>query len=303
MLDFQKLDLSEKERYNRYLMHCGERGCEYSLVNLYLWGRQRIAFVGDCLAFFSQFERSSVYPFPIGNGDIKTVLDAVIHDARMRGLECRLTTMDAEDCALLEKYFPGRFRFHSDRDSWDYIYDIHALADLPGRKYQRKRNHLNRFRQDHPDCRMAEMDENMLPRVEEMVAHWFESHRTPENKDESHMEQKALRRFFSHFRELGLEGAVLVEDGKILAMAVGSFLSDNTFNIHFEKALDEVDGAYTAINQAFAAHLQRKYPQLQWLNREDDLGLPGLRKSKLSYHPHHMVEKFWANLLEDEDEH
>jgi hypothetical protein len=95
---------------------------------------------------------------------------------------------------------------------------------------------------------------------------------------------------------------VLVENGKILAMAAGSLLTDTTFDVHFEKALEE-DGAYAAINQAFSAHLQKKYPGLRWLNREDDMGLPGLRKAKQSYCPDHLVIKFWANLLEDEDEH
>ena len=80
---------------------------------------------------------------------------------------------------------------------------------------------------------------------------------------------------------------------------MGSSLSGDTFDIHFEKALDIADGAYAAINQAFAAHLREKYPNLRWLNREDDMGLEGLRKAKLSYCPAHMIEKHWACLLED----
>ena len=85
-------------------------------------------------------------------------------------------------------------------------------------------------------------------------------------------------------------------------MAMGSRLSEDTFDIHFEKALDTVDGAYPAICQAFATRLREKYPQLRWLNREDDMGLPGLRKAKLSYNPDHMVEKYWARLWENDDE-
>ena len=80
---------------------------------------------------------------------------------------------------------------------------------------------------------------------------------------------------------------------------MGSRLNADTFDIHFEKALDSVDGAYVAINNSFARFLRDKHPQLQFLNREDDMGLEGLRKAKLSYCPHHMVEKSWACLLED----
>ena len=80
---------------------------------------------------------------------------------------------------------------------------------------------------------------------------------------------------------------------------MGSQLNENTFDIHFEKALDGVEGAYAAINNGFARYLQEKHPHIAFLNREDDLGLEGLRKAKLSYCPHHMVEKSWAHLLED----
>ena len=302
MIDFQKLDLAHQAEYNQYLRNCGERGCEYSLVNLYIWGRQRIALKDGCLALFSQFQRNSVYPFPIGDGDLGAVLDAIIHDARARGLQCRLTSMTAGDCALLEERYPGQFHFHPDRDSCDYIYSIEKLATLSGRQYQRKRNHLNRFRQNHPDCKMLPITEDLLPAVKEMTDVWYQSRMDMDPQNDFYLEQTALRRAFDNWTALGLEGAALMENGKILAMTAGSFLSENTFDVHFEKALEDVDGAYTAINQMFSAHLHEKYPQLQWLNREDDLGIPGLRKAKLSYYPDHLVVKFWANLLEDDDE-
>ena len=82
-------------------------------------------------------------------------------------------------------------------------------------------------------------------------------------------------------------------------MAIGSSFGGDTFDIHFEKALDAVDGAYAAINNGFAKYLREKYPDILYLNREDDMGLEGLRKAKLSYNPHHLVEKNWACLLED----
>lgn len=99
-----------------------------------------------------------------------------------------------------------------------------------------------------------------------------------------------------------MEGLVLVEDGKILAMTMGSPLSETTFDIHFEKALLDVEGAYNAINLEFARYLREKYPNLRWLDREDDMGLEGLRKAKLSYNPAFLLEKYWARLWEDTDE-
>jgi len=303
MIDFHKPDLSDPDAYNAFLQHCPERGCEYSLANLLLWGRQQVAFLHGCMAFFSQYERRSIYPFPIGDGDIAAVLEEILQDARERGLQCRLTGMTANDCATLEDLYPGRFRYHPDRTYCDYVYAIENLAELPGRKYQRKRNHLNRFRQNHPDCRMVCITKELFPQVKEMIDAWYASRLDPEAPDEYHLEQVALRRAFEKWEELSLEGVVLTENGKLMAMAIGSRLREDTFDVHFEKALDEFDGAYAAINQAFAAHLHSKYPTLRWLNREDDMGLPGLRKAKLSYCPDRLVVKFWADLWEEDDEH
>lgn len=299
MINFQRFDLANKAEYDRYLMNCGERGCEYSFANLNLWGRQRCAFVEGFLVLFSQFERRSVYPFPVGKGDIKPVLDAIIQDARERGIVCRLAGLTAADCMTLDELYPNQFRIHPDRNGCDYIYDIHDLADLKGRKFQKKRNHLNKFREAHPDCKAQPITQENLPAVQEMVAAWYAQR---EGHDDYHLEQLAIKRAFANMEALGLEGLVLTENGRILAMTMGSRLSQTTFDVHFEKALEEVDGAYPAINQAFAAHLREKYPDLMYLDREDDMGLAGLRKAKLSYNPHHMVMKFWARLWEEDDE-
>ena len=302
MIPFERLDLRQKEKYDRILMSCKDRGCEYSSVNLFLWGRQKTAFIQDYLVFLSQFDRRSVYPFPVGQGDIRPVLDAVIHDAGVRGLPCCLSSMTQADCDLLESLYPGRFRFHPDRDSFDYIYDIQDLADLKGRRFQKKRNHANRFAEFHPDCRVLPLDESTRAAAFCMLNQWYHTRQITDPLNDFHLEKRAIERAFAFQQQLGLEGVVLMEGNDVLAFAMGSFLSEDTFDIHFEKAREDIPGAYNAINQAFARHLREKYPQLRWLNREDDMGLPGLRKAKLDYHPHHMVEKYWARLWEDEDD-
>lgn len=299
MIDFMPLDPAKKAQYETMLQACGERGCEYSFTNLYLWGRQKAAFMADCLVFFSQFNRKSVYLFPVGPGDRKAAIDAVIADAAARGIPCRFTGLTHDDCALLEQQFPGRFRYHFDRDAFDYVYAIDDLADLKGRKFQRKRNHLNRFRADHPDCRLEPVTRENLPKAADLVEDWYRLRLQENPHADYQLEQAALKKALAQWDILGLEGMLLMCGEQALAMTAGSRLSEDTFDIHFEKALDIHDGAYAAINQGFAAHLRQKYPQVQFLNREDDLGLEGLRKAKLSYCPHHMVEKNWACLLED----
>ena len=96
-----------------------------------------------------------------------------------------------------------------------------------------------------------------------------------------------------------MEGMALTDGEQVMAFAMASPLGTDTFDIHFEKALDIADGAYAVINQGFARYLMEKHPNAKWLNREDDLGLPGLRKAKLSYEPAFLVEKCWAYLAEE----
>lgn len=302
MIDFQPMDLARRAEYDRCLGLASQRGCACSFVNLYLWGRQQAAFLDGYLVIFSQFGQRSIYPYPVGAGDIRPVLEEVIRDATERGLMCRLSGLTAADCMQLEELYPGRFRFYPDRDSCDYVYKIEDLATLKGKKFQKKRNHLNKFRQNHPDCRTRPLDDSNCDAARVLVDGWYAARLAADPMADLHLEQRAIRRAFAHRKELGLEGLVLEENGELLAMTLGSRLSDNTFDIHFEKAREDVDGAYPAINQAFAAYLQEKYPDLEYLNREDDMGIPGLRQAKLSYNPDHLVVKFWAKLWEAADE-
>ena len=299
MIDFQRLDLAEKARFDEILMNCGQRGCEYTFVNLFLWGRQKAAFVNDRLLIQSQFDRKCVYPLPMGPGDLKMALDAIIADARERGIPCCLTSLKPEECEIIEELYPGSFSFHMARDNFDYVYDINGLADLKGRKYQKKRNHLNNFRKANPDIAFVPMDDVDPKELETMLEQWYTRHLETNPDMDYHLEQVAIGRAMKFRRELGMEGLVLLAEGKITAFAMGSRMNEDTFDIHFEKALDE--SAYPAINQGFAAHLREKYPELKWLDREDDMGLEGLRKAKLSYNPDMMIEKYWARLWEDED--
>lgn len=296
MIDFEPIRLEQREEFERILWDGAERGCEHSFANLYIWGRQSAAVHQGNLVLFSQFNRKSVYPFPVGK-DLKASIDAIIHDAAQRGIACRLTGMTHDECALLEQLYPGRFRYHFDRDFFDYVYAVEELAELKGRKYQRKRNHLNRFCQEHPDYTVEPITDENMPRVEALVAQWYENRLQQDPTADFHMEKAAIKKALQNRQALGMEGLLLMDGQQALAMTMGNFISPETFDVNFEKAIDP--GAYPAINREFARYLHEKYPGLRWLNREDDMGLEGLRKAKLAYCPDHMIEKNWACLLED----
>lgn len=297
MIPFENLDITKKHLYDEFLMHCGKRGCEYNFSNLFLWGRQKAAFYQGNLVFFSQFSQRSVYLFPICRENLKDTLDAIIHDSRMRGIPCRLTSLTHEDCDMLESLYPGQFHFHHDRNSFDYLYNLSDLATLKGKKFQKKRNHLNRFRLEHPDYHLVPITDENTPLALEILDKWYADYMQRNPTADIHMEQVAVHRGLRHRKELEMEGMLLMEGTQVLAITLGSFLTDDTFDVQFEKALDE--SAYVAICSGFAAHLGEKYPQLQFLNREDDLGIEGLRKAKLAYNPVELIEKHWACLRED----
>ncbi len=298
-IDFAPITLRDKALYESYLSGDRERGCEFSFANLYLWGRQRFAVLHDHVVLFSQFDRRSVYPYPLGKGDKKAVLEGIIADAKERGIPCRITGLGETARQTIEELYPNRFRFHCDEGSFDYVYAIDDLADLKGKKYHGKRNHLNRFVEAFPEYTAEPIGEENLSQARQMVKDWYDTRLRENPNADYHMEQAALEKSFRAYRELEMEGLVLRNGEEILAVTLASRLSEDTFDVHFEKARLDIQGAYAAINCELARYIRSNYPNVRYLNREEDMGLEGLRKAKQSYHPHHMVRKCWACLLED----
>lgn len=297
MIPFERLTIEQKSTYDALLHRAAHRGCAFSFANLYLWGRQCAARVGDDLLLFSHFHGKTLYPYPICTGSARGAIELLIADSKERGIPLRLSGLNTQDVEDLERWYPGRFRFHCGRDGHEYVYAIDDLADLKGKKYQPKRNHINRFLAEYPDAVIRPLDEGTLPDAKNLADRWYQR-RTDE--EDAGMELVALNRAFTHWQALGLEGLVLYVGSQAVAMTMGSFLGEDTVDVHFEKADLDYNGAYAVINRAFARHIREKYPQVKFLNREEDMGIEGLRKAKLSYHPHHMVEKCWAHLMTEE---
>jgi len=202
--------------------------------------------------------------------------------------------MSEADVKTLEALYPGRFEIRFDRDYSDYVYDIEDLAELRGRKYHRKRNHDRRFYDAFPHCEAVPLNAENLPQAKALAQKWYADRLQEDTEGEFDMERAALEKALEHREEMGLEGLVLLNDGEALALTLGSRLSADTFDVHFEKAGRDVEGAYAAVNRAFARYIRNKYPDIRYLNREEDMGLEGLRSAKESYYPHHMTEKWYA---------
>ena len=160
------------------------------------------------------------------------------------------------------------------------------LAELKGKHYQPKRNHVNKFRKEYR-YNYEPLTPDLIPVCLQFESEWCMKHGYIENENIRN-ERRALTYALHHFEELDLTGAVISVDGKIAAFTFGAPISHNTFGVHYEKADINIDGIYSAINQEFASHLPEQYI---YLNREEDLGIPGLRQAKLSYHPVLLLEK------------
>ena len=298
-IDFRPITWRDRALYEEYFPDGVTRGCEFSFANVYLWGRQNLAILDGHLVLFSHFDRRSVYPYPVGTGDKRAVLDAIIADSQARGISCRLTGLSAQARQTVEQLYPDRFSFYCDEGTFDYVYDINDLADLPGKKYHAKRNHIARFYEACPDAVAEPLDASNREAACAMALEWFARRETENPQGDYHLEKEAMEKAFRHFEDIDMVGLVLRRGEEILAITMGNRFGEDTVDVNFEKARTDIPGAYTAINQAFARYLREKYPEVRYLDREEDMGIEGLRRAKRSYYPHHRIEKCWACLKED----
>ena len=299
MIAFHPPEVEDKPWVEERFRAAGYRGCEYSFATLFLWSdtyQQQVAQMDGYVLERLCGRIGYGYLFPAGSGPLEPVLAALEADAAERGEPCRLLCVTPEQHALLEQLRPGQYQCECDRDGWDYLYQIDRLADLGGKKLHGKRNHINRFLERYPDWRVEEITIDNLAECAEMDLEWNRLYRTENGDTETEAqtrldERHAMSKAFAHYEALGLSGLLLRVEGRTVAFTMGSPIGEDTFDIHFEKAYGEIQGAYPMINREFARWIRAHYPEVRYLNREDDMGMEGLRKAKESYYPDQMVEK------------
>lgn len=291
MLDFREIEMKDKQRIDNALAQSDFKGCEYSFANNMAWRRlagSKIAFFGDfyiCCAFDTP-DRIPRFIYPAGSGDIRSVIEEMKLTARSLGCPLVLSGVTADKLKLLEELYPDGFSAAYDRDSSDYIYLAEDLIGLKGKKFHAKRNHLARFRETN--CVYSPLTENDIDECIVFLSDIYNEN--TDFSDHSYLaEQYAINTYFSYFFELGLCGGIIRQDGRIAAAAVGERLCSDTFCVHIEKADTSVPGIYAAINNLFAADAAS---DCVYINREEDLGIEGLRKAKLSYHPAFLLDKY-----------
>lgn len=303
MIEFKDPVIEDRAWVEELFRAAGNRGCEYSFATMFMWHSaytQQVARVNDYVLERLSGTIGPSYLFPAGRGDLKPVIEALETDAAERGEECKLICVTPEHIRQLEAIWPGEFEYTTDRFGFDYLYEIDRLADLGGKKLHAKRNHINRFVEAYPDWTAEEITADNLAECAAMDREWNRLYRnrdgedTPEETETLRDESRALARAFRHYEELGLDGLLIRAEGRVVAFTMGSRINGDTFDVHFEKAYSEIQGAYPIVNREFARWVRARYPEIRYLNREDDMGVEGLRKAKESYYPDRMVEKHSA---------
>ena len=183
--------------------------------------------------------------------------------------------------------FAPNASYVDDRDNWDYVYLREDLANMSGRKYHGQKNHYNAFKKNHPEYKFEPITPNIFAECLTFGEEWCEK---KVMDDESiKYEMQAIREAFVNFNKLGLRGGAIRIGGRIRAFNFGRKINDEVAVQHIEKADPEVRGLYTAICKECA---EKVWTDVKYLNREEDMGLPGLRKAKEDLHPALMVEKY-----------
>lgn len=294
---FKLVSLEDKPIIDKYLKYNTSRSCEQSFANVYLWKREypmEYGILEDCLVYRTMDAVPS-YCFPVGCGDKKNVIKALMEACEDRRLPFQMGGVTKEQFQQLEQWFPDTFQVEYNRGYADYIYETEKLQTLAGKKLHGKRNHVNRFLRTYDDWSYEPITEENLEECFQMALVWRNENGCEED-EEKNAEMCVTMNALRLYRELGLLGGVLRVNKQVVAFAIGEPVCSDTFVVHIEKALTDIEGVYPMINQQFAIHGAKGY---QYINREDDLDEEGMRQAKLSYHPVFLEEKGFVTRKKD----
>ena len=290
-LDFKPVTLEDKEKIESYLSLKTWQICDYTFANLFLWS----AVYKTEWCEFQNFLILKIHAFgkeklaflePLGNGDSEVLLRALEIYVKEKNDILRMQFL-SEDFIQRNKNLLEKYSVYEDRNYANYIYGKEKLQTLAGKKLQAKRNHFYHFIAEYPEYHIENLNRETFSFALEIAKKWKALH--PENFW-TEQEFLVIQKAFENFESLKLRGIVLFVQNTPVAFTFGSFLNAETFCVHIEKALLDYNAAFTAINKLFAETLPKS---VHYLNREEDLGDSGLRKSKSSYHPDFLAKAYF----------
>lgn len=294
---FKEINLDAKRDLDPYFDLVDYEACEYCFSTLYMWQHvyKTGYYIGDDFAVLvGEYEGDSFSILPLAKKDkLPEVVDFVLNFFEKHNKKIFLRGITDEVVDFLKEKYVGKFEYIEERDLFDYVYDADALRTLKGRKNQKKRNHINYFLKEY-DGRyeyrlLGKKDfDACLKLLNDWEANKEESDDFDESMDDEYV---GIKKIFDDYDVLSDRVKVfgVSIDGKLEAFSIGEYLNPNMALIHVEKANPDIRGLYPFINQQF---LVSEFPDVEFVNREEDMGIEGLRKAKLSYHPIRFVEKY-----------
>ena len=299
MIHFAPITLETKELFRQYAS-MQIRNCDAAFANIFCWQQTYHSLYAAAEGFLivkyrTEGRRQAAYMLftpEFTEDGMQRIVPMLEQDAASEQNTLKITGLPACAAELLRSAFGPKFACACNRDSADYIYNAADLRELPGRKYQPKRNHINRFN-DFYNWQYEPLTARHKEECLQLENKW-QSHHTDDESISA--ERLAIIRAFDNFDALGLRGGALRIDGRLAAFTYGSPINEEVFDVHAEKADTSFDGIFPAINRLFAQTIPQHY---KFVNREEDMGLEGLRRSKMSYHPAQLESKFTALVLDN----
>ena len=296
-MKFKDINIDSIKELQPYFEIVDYEACEYCFTTLYMWQHvyKTGYFIGDDFAvIMAEYEGNSFSILPLAKKDkLPQVIDYIIKHFEDNNRKICFKGITKDVAETLEKLYPDKFEYIEERDLFDYVYDGESLRTLAGRKNQKKRNHINAFLKDYEGRYSYKLlDEEDFDDCLELLKIWA-SNKEENNEFDEGMDDEStgIRKIFNNYKYLreNLKIAGIYVDGKLEAFTMGELINPNMALIHIEKANPNIRGLYPYINQQF---ILNEFEDVEFVNREEDLGIPGLRKAKLSYHPVKFVEKY-----------
>ena len=297
LIIFKDIDIDAKDKLQPYFDMVNYEACEYCFATLYMWQHlyKTGYYIGDGFAvLIGEYEGDTFSILPLCSKDkLPQVIDFVLNYFESIESKLYFRGITQEIVDDLKEYYPGRFEYIEERDLFDYVYDAESMRTLAGRKNQKKRNHINYFLKEYEGrFEYKLLDKDNFDECLDLVKQWADNKEENNEYDEGMDDELiGIKKIFNNYDVLKFNvkiGGIYV-DGKLEAFTIGELLNPNMALIHIEKANPNIRGLYPFINQQF---LVNEFSDVEFVNREEDLGIPGLRKAKLSYHPIRFVEKY-----------
>lgn len=293
-LVFRGIEITDKPWIDEALKKSQFRGCEYTFGNNFVWRRVYRVEIAQLGGYYfvrwGMDDGTYKFSFPTGGCDVRTGVELLRDYCSEHDLPLRIYANRDITEQIQQLYPEADVKYN--RDGSDYVYLAEDLAELKGKKYHAKRNHLNRFYEN--DWRFEPITPENMPECVAMNEQWCSENICEYGCDDEESRSKEdesciVRCSFKYYDKLGYKGGLIRVNGEVQAFCFGEEAADDTFVVHVEKALRNYQGAYTAINREFVRSLGGKY---KYINREEDTGAENLRKAKLSYYPVFLEDKF-----------